>query len=361
MTSFFLYSFMLIFSTLFVWLSEHAKTSLANKSLLTVAFFIIWVPSAIRYGVGTDFFSYYDIFNYQNMVTKNEYGFHFINYIIRSLGLSAQWAMAAYALLFTFVGFLSYPKKNTWIYHVLFITMLLFFSFNGIRQALAVVFIMLAIKYELENRALIFIVLVFVASLFHQSVLFLIPAILLSRLSLSSRVKETVFPLLIVGITVFIWLGPSVFSLLHKVASQLNLPYQHYFESDYFQKVNTNTGYLVLIKVLLALVLLINSYKLLKLSKNNWPMIVYSGFFIVFYSLASQSAAFGRLSYVYIPGIIYFLYLFLSTYSKKSYVWLFLTALAFTAYTLPYITASLSTINNPDNDNSYQTIITNKY
>jgi transmembrane protein EpsG len=258
-------------------------------------------------------------------------------------------------------GFLSYPKRNAWIYHILFMAMLMFFSFNGIRQAISVVFIMLAIKYELENRTLILFILVFFASLFHQSAIFLVPAILFSKIPLSYKIKEVVFPLIITGVTAFIWLGASTFSIAENIVGKLDLPYQHYFESSYFETANINTGYLVLTKALLALILLLNSSKLLRVSENNWPIIVYTGFFIVFYSLASQSAAFGRLSYVYTPGVIYFLYLFISNYSKKSNTWFLFTFLTFFAYVLPYVTTSLSTINNPNNDNSYQTIFNKRF
>lgn len=361
MFSFYLYSFILIFSTMLVWLSEHAKNNINSKFFLTLSFLIVFLPSAIRYGVGTDFFSYYDIYNYQDWVNKNEYGFHLINHVLRSFGLSAQWAMATYALIFTLVGYLSYPKKKVWIYHLLFLSMLLFFSFNGIRQAIAVVFTMLAIKYELQGRNIAFIVLLAVASTFHQSTLFLLPAILFSRLSLSSKVKEKIFPLFITGITLFIWLGPSVFGFVQKIATQLNLPYVRYFESNYFQTVNINTGYLVLTKILLTLALILNSSKIINLYEKNWNIVVYSGFFVLFYSLSSQSAAFGRLSYVYIPGVICFLYLFLSHMAKKSSIWFILMSLIFASYILPYVTTSFSTINNSSSDNSYQSVFGNKH
>ena len=321
---------------------------------MSISFFIVFVPSAIRYGVGTDFFSYYDIYRYQDYVTKNEYGFYFINAFLRTLGLSAQWAMAAYAFIFTLVGYFSYPRKNAWIYHVLFISMVLFFSFNGVRQAISVSFLLLAFKFELKGRALLFLVFAFIASTFHQSALFIFPLFLFSKLPFNPVFKDNIFPLFVSVVTVFIWLGPSVFGSIQKMSAALNLPYFHYFESDYFQKTNTNTGVVVLLKSFSALVLIWFSSKVLRLSSGGWLIMVVCGFYVILYSLANQSAAFGRLAWAFIPGVMLLIYFCFNVFLKKSIVWFAFISFVILIYVFPYLSQSVSVINDPTHDNSYQ-------
>lgn len=355
MLSFFIYSFILISSTIFVWLAGYARTSLGRSTFLFLAFIVIFLPSALRYGVGADFFNYYEIFEYRNYVTKNEYGFYFVNVFIKYLGLSAQWAIAAYALIFTLMGFFSYPKKNAWVFHVLFISMLLFFSFNGIRQAISVAFILLAIKFELDKKNLIFFLLIIIASMFHQSALLLLPVAILSRIPVGLDFKRYVFPLLVIVTTLIIWLGPSIFSIIQKIAVQLNLPYQHYFESAYFEKVRVNSGLYLITRILFLLLLIVNVSKLLAVSEKYWPVVVYSSFYVIFASLSYQSAAFGRLSYVYIPGVIYLIYAFFNNYSRKSLLWFVFLSMTLFIFFAPYMLGAYSIVNNLNSDNKYQT------
>lgn len=355
MFSFIFYSLIFISSTIFVWLAGYTKTNLGRSVFLFFAFLVIFLPSAFRYGVGTDFFNYYEIFEYRNYATKNEYGFYFVNLFVKYIELSAQWAMAAYALIFTMIGFFSYPKKNAWVFHVLFISMLLFFSFNGIRQAISVAFIMLAMKFELDRRNLVFFLLIMIASMFHRSALFLLPAIALSRLPVGLNFKKYVFPLLVMVFTVIIWFGPSIFNIMQKVAIQLNLPYQHYFESAYFEKVRVNSGFYVITRIIFLLLFMANVSKLLEISEKYWPVVVYSSFYVIFSSLSYQSAAFGRLSYVYIPGVIYLIYAFFENYSRKSFLWFMFLFMTLSIFIAPYILGAYSIVNNPNSDNKYQT------
>lgn len=354
MGSFFLYIFILLFSTAFVWLSEHAKTVSGRSAFLLVSLLIVFVPSAIRYGVGTDFFSYYDIYRYQDYVTKNEYGFYFVNYFLHKLGLSAQWAMAVYAFIFTLVGYCSYPRRNAWVYHLLFVSMVLFFSYNGVRQAISISFILLALKFEVKGKTLLFLVFVFVASTFHQSALFIAPTFLFNKLPFSSYLKYKVFPLLVLVLTLIIWVGPSIFSYIRNISVLLNIPYLHYFESDYFQKVNANTGVVVLLKSFSILALLWFSRKELRLSSSGWLIMVICSFYVISYSLSSQSAAFGRLAWVFTPGVILLIWFCFSIFFKRSSVWFAFLVFLVTLHVLPYLATSISTINDPGNDNSYR-------
>lgn len=53
-----LYNSILLFSTLFIYLSEKTTTVLQRKICLVIAFLIIFIPAAIRYFVGVDLPNY---------------------------------------------------------------------------------------------------------------------------------------------------------------------------------------------------------------------------------------------------------------------------------------------------------------
>src|SRR5690554_4211706 len=99
------YNFIVLSSTFFVWLSEKGRTYVDRWVLLWIAFLIVFVPSAIRYGVGTDFFNYVDIYENLENYTWMEQGFYFINWALKSVDAHPQWSMAAFAFIFTAVAF----------------------------------------------------------------------------------------------------------------------------------------------------------------------------------------------------------------------------------------------------------------
>lgn len=356
MASFTIYLIIIFVSTFFVWCRDIAQHITSRYAWLFASFLVIFIPSALRYGVGTDFFNYYYLYENNESVNRTEYGFYALNEALHWLGASQQYAIAAYAFLFLIVSYASYPKQKAWIFHLLVVSSLLFFSFNGIRQAISLAFIMLAIKNEINGKWLIAFVLVAVSSLFHQSALFILPFFLFSKLPLGDRFKFYVFPISIIILTAFFLFAPSVVNIMRDIMLLLDLPYSHYFESSYFKEVRVNTGVVMLTKTLLIVVLTLGAKRLLEQAPNLWPLVVYGGFFAAFYSLTAQSAAFGRFSYILLPGMLYFLYFNIRFFTKKSYMSMFVLLLALASNVFPYFTTALSTVNDNYNDNYYRSI-----
>lgn len=355
MYSFFVYFFIIFFSTLFIWVGENLKTPLVKRFFYLLSFMIVFYPSAIRYGVGTDFWSYLDIYNYLNVATKGEYGFFWVNELLRYFELSASWAIAIYAFIFTLFAYLAYPSKHKWLFHFLFMAGVLFFSFNVIRQAISLAIVTLAIKSETNEKSLRPFVLVVLAALFHQSAIFMIFIMLSSRFPLKDSIKTRMFPAVVIGLSLFVWFGPSFVKIVEMLAVKLNLPYLHYFEGSYFQKIRISSGFLTMVKVMVLLIMIGNAKEVLKKSNRNWLIVLCAGLYAVTYSLASESAAFGRLAYTFLPGAIFFIYLYVIYTFKRSSFHYLLAVLVIILYTLPYFVSALSS-NDYNSDNHYRTI-----
>lgn len=104
MTTVIFYNFILLSSTFFVWLSEKGRTYLDRWVLLFIAFLIIFMPSALRYGIGADYFNYLEIYQNPSLLefykNKHEYGFYYINKFLRSVDAHFQWSFAVFAFIF---------------------------------------------------------------------------------------------------------------------------------------------------------------------------------------------------------------------------------------------------------------------
>lgn len=349
---------MLFASTAFIWLRSRIKGKALEVFLNSLAFLTLFVPTALRYGVGTDFFSYYRIYNYPELHRKMELGFAAINSTLRNFDLSAQWGMAAYAFIFFWVSIRSYPKNNPWIFHIIFVSSLLFFSFNGIRQAIAVSFISLSILYFINHKTIRSIILIIIGSLFHKSTLIAIPAIALYYLPAPRSIETKTIPLVMLTVVFLsILFGSSLSYYIEVLSGYLNLPYNHYFESSYFAQRRVNTGVILISKCLSIAFILFYSERIINLNKRYWLIIILTCFYLLFYSLSYHSAAYGRMAYTFLIGPLYLIYLSLN-YSKKNINLQFLISVAaLILFVTPFLMSTLSAESNPNSDTAYKSII----
>ena len=155
---------------------------------------IILIASFKGNTVGTDSENYYEYYFFLDTVNYslieslikniiwNEPLFFTINWIFKSLDFSYTF----YSLFINILiwGFIYNSSKfiTDRFYNIIFCSItlgFLFFSFNGVRQAIAISIIFMSIKFLIENKISKTIIILLVASLFHYSVLFFIPALLI--------------------------------------------------------------------------------------------------------------------------------------------------------------------------------------
>lgn len=306
-----LYNFILLGSTFFVYLSEKCIHKSDRNFFLFVAFLMIFLVSALRYDVGTDFLAYINIYNniadYDNM----EVGFYYINLALYNLELSSQWSIIAFSFIFTVIIFYSYPSEKKYIIHLIIFSTLLLYSFNGIRQAIAIACGLLALKYYLSNYFIKSLIIVFFGVLFHKSIIILLPVFMISKIPFSNLYKFYIIPFVMIALLVVsqIFILQLVFGI-GVLLDVLNLPYANYFNHErHFVPTSLGSGLGVLAKLVFSIYVLSNSQFFLKKNSKYWLLIISIFLYAVSVILAKEIEIFGRLEQIFLFAPIICAYL----------------------------------------------------
>lgn len=356
----FFYNFILLASTFFVFLSEKGKGALEYRFFLSIAFLIVYIPAAIRYGVGSDFFSYETIYNHLEYFDTIEPGYYFLNWILRQLNADTQWVFALTAFVYTVITFIAYPKRRAWILHFILMALFWYFSFNGIRQALAVAFCLVATFKYFQGRYIPFIIWTLLGSLFHLSALFFTLSGLLALLPIRNYLKANLIPTLFIG-----FIGASFISTtLITVYIELGLSflgfdkYTRYFGSSNFMQRDFGSGIGVLIKIIISVYVIANTRQFLKLNKNYWLVIIITFIYAIATILANNIVIFGRMQQAFIIAPVVGIYLlsFISS-NRKIHKAMLSLALAFLLLSFMKDGLGIKTSYGNPHLNPYQTFL----
>ena len=163
-----------------------------NKLFIVIAMTSLVVVSGFRYKSGTDFSTYTENFQYLNMETnsknqetsndssqESDVGFDILCKMLYKINTDPQIMFFTTALITNVLIVLTLMKYSRrfelsmWLY----ITTFVYYStFNGLRQWMASAIVFVGTKYLIEERNFKkYLLLVLFASLFHESVLVMIP------------------------------------------------------------------------------------------------------------------------------------------------------------------------------------------
>lgn len=122
------YFIILIISSLFAFCTQHVKRN--GKIIFAIAlFFALWLPAALRYGVGTDFYRYLGMVDSVRLgYVATELGYFLINYFVVYFNLDAQWAIVISSFLIIFLVLLALPKQHFTISVYIFVCLFYFLS-----------------------------------------------------------------------------------------------------------------------------------------------------------------------------------------------------------------------------------------
>lgn len=146
-----------------------------------------------RKGIGIDYPVYEEIFKNillgRNTAIDYEPGFKFLITVIGKFTQDPKVVFFVFAFLTTV--FLTLAIKDTtrpWMLYLFYFAFGYFFnSMNIVRQALALTIVLFAFKYVKTNEFINYSVWIIVASFFHKSAIFLLPAFFLNRQKLSGK------------------------------------------------------------------------------------------------------------------------------------------------------------------------------
>lgn len=146
-------------------------------------FFPLFLVSALRYGIGTDYFftyqpTFYRIRNGYELNHTFELGFYWLNKFVASFSDDVTWVIAVCALLFSvFIAKAVMEQSESPALSILLMvgTGLYAFSLNGMRQAIVIAIWFYAVRYIKEQKFIPYLVCMLISSLFHLSGIITIP------------------------------------------------------------------------------------------------------------------------------------------------------------------------------------------
>ena len=248
---------------------------------------IIVMLSGTRVGVGVDYYPYVNIFHAisNGSPTFVEPGFRWLNVLVATLTDNAQWiffvtSLVTIVLLYVFMA--RYSKNLALSVFLIFGLCLIFFSFNTMRQFLAIGLATLAFGPLLKRQFFRYTSIIVIACFFHTTAFIMIPLYFL----LNIRYTKLRLTAMTVGATVLYLMAPTMIELF------LLLYPQHADNETLLSGTQFSEVFIFTPIILLFLIH--------KLIKNK--MITYTGVDRIYINIVLL-VLFFNLAFVWIPGM----------------------------------------------------------
>ena len=273
-----------------------------------ITFMILFIPMAIRDGIGVDYPGYIEIFNKISLGsnTRIETGWWWLNRIIFNLGGNGKTMIAVVSFLSLYL-LLSEIEDYQWKIYVPVCVMILYsWLFTTLRQMLAVCLIFNAIlKFE-KKKYFRFIIYSVLSFLFHKSALFYIPIFLIVYFFKLN--KRTAISIYLMTLFFTVLLLPRMLNVFYNLIG-LSSIYGRYLASEYIKQTAVSTGLGFMLQFFVYFLLICcypEPYK-----KREKMVLTLFVFFTIFMFLSMQIQAINRISrgiiFVFLPlaGITY--------------------------------------------------------
>lgn len=199
-----------------------AEVLLRNKKISFITISLMALMAGLRFYTGYDFLSYKDFFQQTdkfwdvfNGSVDAESGYLFLNYLFSSVGLNFYFFILFFSILsISLLGYFlyrytPYPSLFLMYYYARFF---LVRDMGQIRSALACIILLYAIPFMIKRKLIPFLLIVFLASLFHVTALFFVAAYILNNLLEKLTLRNVLFLLIIsLGIGVLVQI-PQLYS-----------------------------------------------------------------------------------------------------------------------------------------------------
>lgn len=252
--------------------------------------------SAIRYNVGTDFVTYNDLFqtirgahSFQKAIeiSPMECGYTALNRIIGYFTDNFVWVSGTCSVLvITLIVWTCYKYSEHFGLSIYFYLTFgfLYFSYNGIRQAVALSIVFAALSFLYRREYFKYLIIVLFAALFHASILIFIPLAFIIHLKLDFR---KIIILVVIISTVYITLDKIVLLVIRFIPK-----YSIYLNTEFLQP---NRNYKsILLYLLIFLTLYILRYRLLSIQPFNNILINFSFIALIMSFMQTKIDIFSR-------------------------------------------------------------------
>lgn len=229
-----------------------------------ISVFLLFILSVIRWDTGTDWDSYFDIYKWieipwENMNNGMEFAFNMVNHLGKFIFDSYTGVLLLFAIIIYICIFKSYTFFSQYPITTLFLSFSISFaSMLFVRQNVALSILLISLICVHEKKIYYFLLLVFIASLFHRTAW-----IFLLVYPIYHKYYKSSFLFILLFVTVFISLALSEF--LFSFVGNLGLgviskKIEMYLEAGAEDNTMTFSTTTVLIKGLMNRILLLGVY-----------------------------------------------------------------------------------------------------
>lgn len=174
------YICLIAFCMFFSFLSVNSKKDKQIGKLIIdiMPFVLLFIVSAIRYKVGRDYISYYNLFYNSKYILRMDFGFVFLYKILNFFRLTPISIFIVTSFVINWFVYLSInklSKNKTLSYYIYICGTLYFFSMNGIRQSIAMCIFYYSLFYIEKRDLKKYILLNLLGASIHSSALLFIP------------------------------------------------------------------------------------------------------------------------------------------------------------------------------------------
>lgn len=285
-----------------------------------------------RYGVGSDYFAYVDIFNAQSQLPISDFiqsngytelGFFLINNVSYILFGDIRFSLvvcAALTIIFFYIGLAKYKLKHTGLIFFLYLLTIFPMTLNTIRQGVAMSIVFYAMTFIPQRRPFVFIVWTLIASLFHTSALLMLPIYPVGIYmndkkvfnDIGSVIKQKYFLRLAIVIVILTVITNNVFNIV--LSQDIFSKYELYTT---YSEESSNSIYFI--KIIILGLILVLSYRIIFNSKDkiNALLFAFACVEIVFLSLGFVSPFIKRQALYFAPYSLMLLPMIITTFSDR--------------------------------------------
>lgn len=179
-----------------------------GKAALNVGFFVLFLFAALRYMYGNDYRNYLYEYNGIQLGWESQFEGEALFYVLNRLSPSFNFLIAVTSLIFVVAVYRLVGRnvswRNAWISLFIFVISPYLFLMNlsAIRQCLAMVLFVVAVRYGMERKLIPYAFWVLTGALFHKSAVILLPVYFI----LQPKQFKRRYVLLVVGVmAVLLW------------------------------------------------------------------------------------------------------------------------------------------------------------
>ena len=181
----FTFSYLCVFS-LTEMMRKRIKPKIARSGLFIIAFLILFFIAGFRYGLETDYWTYYREFNGLSTRTL-EFSFNLLMRMVKFIYNDYNFFLIVFSVITLGLKYISF-RKYKFCFSVLLIYYVRFFvqfDLNAIRQGLAISVVFFALEQLKDDNLKNYIILVVIAATIHNAVLILLVFPLLKKMNLT--------------------------------------------------------------------------------------------------------------------------------------------------------------------------------